>query len=678
MQPIDPPIGGGRVRLLGLYHNLGLPTHYIGSFDWPGEQYREIQLSSTLQETDIPLSGRHFQAAAKIQKQVKGKTVIDSTFAGHAKLSPEYVDAAVGAARDADIVVFSHPWVYPVVREHLDRNHQLIVYDAQNVEGKLRFALLDDWGGPGTQIVRRVVAQEASLVRSAHLILACSHEDALLFERLYDCPFDKIRIVPNGAFSRQEGHEVGMQRRSLESGSKPWTRPACLFIGSDYEPNLDAARYIVRELAPRIPDMTFLFAGGVGDRLGSDPDSGLFPDNVRILGLFSPEEKRALLAAADIAVNPVESGSGSNVKMFEYLAAGLPVVTTPAGARGIEPGGEPAFRECTRADMVRNLLALRDSENVRSNLSENGRQLVRDKYSWEALSLKLGRLFRRHRETLALRMPRFSVIVPTYERYQNLMRLMKRLEDQSFPEFEVIIVDQSRKASEDEIAAFEIDTLYVHESIRGAVRARNTAAFYARGSILAFIDDDCLPASDWLEKAAAYFTDPEVVGLEGLVRTDKIDDPEFRSVGNENFRGIGFMTANLFLRLGVFNAINGFDERFDKPHFREDSDLGWRALDMGKIPFGFDVQVTHPPHPRSDERESHEERNRFFEKDALLLKKHPQRFKQLFLAEPANKTPEYWEHFQRGCQKYGVTVPEFYSAYMKKTLGAQHEHLFKG
>ena len=43
-----------------------------------------------------------------------------------------------------------------------------------------------------------------------------------------------------------------------------------------------------------------------------------------------------LLAAADVAVNPVESGSGSNVKLAEYVAAGVPVVTTSFGLRGYE------------------------------------------------------------------------------------------------------------------------------------------------------------------------------------------------------------------------------------------------------------------------------------------------------------------------------------------------------
>src|SRR5262249_38657059 len=67
MQPIDPPVGGGRLRLLGLYHALGgnLPTTYVGTYDWPGEKHRRHRLSETLEEIDLPLTDAHFAAAAE-------------------------------------------------------------------------------------------------------------------------------------------------------------------------------------------------------------------------------------------------------------------------------------------------------------------------------------------------------------------------------------------------------------------------------------------------------------------------------------------------------------------------------------------------------------------------------------------------------------------------------------
>jgi len=46
-----------------------------------------------------------------------------------------------------------------------------------------------------------------------------------------------------------------------------------------------------------------------------------------------------VLSCAQVALNPVQSGSGSNLKMAEYAAAGLPIVSTPFGCRGLELAG---------------------------------------------------------------------------------------------------------------------------------------------------------------------------------------------------------------------------------------------------------------------------------------------------------------------------------------------------
>jgi len=67
MQPIDPPVGGGRLRLLGLYHGLGdaWDATYIGTFDWPGPGPRKLRLSSSLEEINMPLSELHFNMLKK-------------------------------------------------------------------------------------------------------------------------------------------------------------------------------------------------------------------------------------------------------------------------------------------------------------------------------------------------------------------------------------------------------------------------------------------------------------------------------------------------------------------------------------------------------------------------------------------------------------------------------------
>ena len=62
IQPITPAIGGGRIRLLGLYSGFSnnISALYVGSYDWRGPKLRDYNVSSCLREIDIPLSEEHF------------------------------------------------------------------------------------------------------------------------------------------------------------------------------------------------------------------------------------------------------------------------------------------------------------------------------------------------------------------------------------------------------------------------------------------------------------------------------------------------------------------------------------------------------------------------------------------------------------------------------------------
>src|SRR5687767_12424874 len=209
-------------------------------------------------------------------------------------------------------------------------------------------------------------------------------------------------------------------------------------------------------------------------------------------------------------------------------------------------------------------------------------------------------------------MPFFSVIIPTYDRRHKLAQLLRSLRRQTDPDFEVVIVDQTPGKWNPEPEFSDLNLRYVRVNTNGAVVARNTGALIARGEVLAFTDDDCFPDLDWLEKARVYCNDSSNAGVEGMIFSRSGENHMFRGVSNIQFEGLGFMCANLFLRRSIFQQIGGFDIRFDHPHFREDTDLAWRALSFGHIPFAADVRVYHPMHSRNTERESSAERSRFF------------------------------------------------------------------
>jgi len=555
------------------------------------------------------------------------------------------------------VVIFSHPWCFPPLQGAL-REGQLVVYDSQNVEAVLRHELHGAYSEMGV-FVDAVAGIETALCYRADLVLACSHEDRELFSRILEVPWGKLRVVPNGIFVGEEPifSENNKANQRIALGLPEG--PLAVFLGSNYEPNNDAARFIASDLAAALPAVHFVVLGGCCDAVQ------LRHGNVSLLGLVDESTKKAVMRSADVALNPLRSGSGTSIKMFDFMAAALPVVATRIGARGIESGSGKCIAIVDRegaAEVVAELMANRE---MRSAMGAAARDAVRTGYAWERISPSLGTLLaKKSRERqLAHGQPAFSVLVPSYERPAQLDRLMECLGEQTFKDFEVIVVDQSveRWSNASIVRSFQL--IYFHTDVKGAVRARNTAAHFASGRCIAFTDDDCEPMRGWLEAGANAFSDPTVVGVEGLISSDHIGDPEWRPVTNVGFEGIGFMTANLFIRNDCFQMLNGFDLRFDHPHFREDTDFGWRLQVLGKVPYVREAEVFHPAQRRDIARESLEERNKFFMKDALLYAKHPERYRELFYAEGHYRYSKgFWPNFIRGFECYGVSVPAWLEA----------------
>ena len=655
MQPIDPPVGGGRLRLLGLYHDLGanISALYIGSYDWKDEVFRDHYLTGKLREIDIPLSNAHFLESERLS-DLLGFNIIDLMFHRMGHLSGDYINTVIYHIKRNKTVVFSHPWVYPLVKQHLTNEH-LVIYDSQNVESYLRYTLHHESVASG-EVIKEVIQAEYELCCMADLILCCSQEDRELFNKLYDIPFEKMEVIPNGVFTTQIlpveiGRKTEIKKHYFKNDNK-----TAIFIGSGYGPNVDAAQYIYTHLSSSLPEVNFIIAGSVGNLLGKSKK-----DNLLITGFIDDKEKLQLLQLSDFAINPVMSGSGTNIKMFDFMSAGLPIITTEVGARGIKSFGKKAFvlSQLINFDVaIKNLIG--DSDLL-DRMSKDARILAEEQFSFENISYKLGYLVKSCQTTFHEEI-KVSIVIPSYERKELLLNLLAKLDAQNFKEFEVIVIDQSAKSIEKDLDDYSFTVKYINSRIKGAVKARNFGGMLARGMFIGFIDDDCYPVNnDWIANAYKLFmSDQNIVGIEGKISSDYLEDPNYRSVSNIGCEGLGFMTANLFISKTVFNKLNGFDESFENPHFREDTDFGWRAAEEGKIPYAYDVEVFHPAHKKEIERESDEERDKFFIKDPLLMAKHPTKYKELFLFENHyNKRPSFWKYFVKGLKTYDIDITNY-------------------
>ncbi|MFI5323866.1 MAG: glycosyltransferase [Thermodesulfobacteriota bacterium] len=114
-----------------------------------------------------------------------------------------------------------------------------------------------------------------------------------------------------------------------------------LFLGSDYGPNLDAAKYLVKKIWPyvyrEVPDAKLIIAGMPADKL--DIDISKTP-SVEITGFV--DDLDGLYRRSRIIATPILAGGGTRIKIIEAAAYGKPVVSTSIGMEGIDlsPGRE--------------------------------------------------------------------------------------------------------------------------------------------------------------------------------------------------------------------------------------------------------------------------------------------------------------------------------------------------
>lgn len=181
--------------------------------------------------------------------------------------------------------------------------------------------------------------------------------------------------------------------------------------------------------------------------------------------------------------------------------------------------------------------------------------------------------------------PLFSVVVPTYNRPQQLKRCLAALVQMLPPQtnggkapingYQIIIVDDGSDVRLDNIVASfesEADIVLIRQENAGPAAARNAGARQASGRYIAFTDDDCMPATDWLQQfAVALEAAPDaMVGGRTLnalpaniysSASQALIDYLY-SYYSSATQGIFFASNNIAMARSHFLSIGGFDVSF--------------------------------------------------------------------------------------------------------------------
>jgi GT2 family glycosyltransferase len=172
-----------------------------------------------------------------------------------------------------------------------------------------------------------------------------------------------------------------------------------------------------------------------------------------------------------------------------------------------------------------------------------------------------------------------------------------------------------------DLAAAFTGITWIHHPDVSISAKRNIGIGRARGSIIAFTDDDCRPAEGWINAGRDYLAaHPGVAAVEGrtMIAADNTGDGHFREF--KRLERPGFRTNNIFYRRSVIHSAGGFDERFTVQ--REDLDLAFTAIESGgSIDFSESIVAEHRFRPGERWNLLKNCWNRRF--DPLLHKKHP-------------------------------------------------------
>jgi glycosyltransferase involved in cell wall biosynthesis len=230
------------------------------------------------------------------------------------------------------------------------------------------------------------------------------------------------------------------------------------------------------------------------------------------------------------------------------------------------------------------------------------------------------------------KLPFISVIVCSYNGSATIRDCMEGLQKLDYPHFEVIVIDDGSRDRLKEIVR-EYPVKLVSTKNRGLSNARNTGMMLAKGEIIAYIDDDAWPDSQWLRYLAYAYQHSSHAGIGGPNIAPDDDGPIASCVANAPGGPVHVLLTdeiaehipgcNMSFRKDVLLEIGGFD-----PVYRaagDDVDLCWRIQHTGRT-IGFHPSAFVWHHRRNSVKAYWRQQKGYGKAEALLEAKWPEKY----------------------------------------------------
>jgi polysaccharide biosynthesis protein PslH len=225
---------------------------------------------------------------------------------------------------------------------------------------------------------KKVLNYEKEILQNFNKCLVCSQEDLNYLKKKHQ--IDNLFLLPNGVDVEQfkfKNHDYSHAHTLLFTGNM------------DYAPNVDAVIYFVNDVFPLIkssfPEVKFVIAGQRPIDKVLQLHNG---KDVLVTGFV--EDLTDLYNSASVVVAPLRFGAGTQNKVLEAMAMGIPVVCSNIGFDGLEiQDGEGAFMRTNSQDFAQQVIALLGDSSLREKTGSLGTLKINQSFSWAQIANRL-------------------------------------------------------------------------------------------------------------------------------------------------------------------------------------------------------------------------------------------------------------------------------------------------